>query len=183
MNRFAAMRMTLVPMFAGSPVLARAPGPTVARFGQLRAGLGAAQVLFPGLASRPLVVQPLDRRSRGVVRALGARQVGQALVTGAQPSAAVLLLGAEVDAAHAASMVALALCSRRWRRAAFADAMIASLFALAGAAAARSGDRPVAQTPWSARRDRWAERVATRLVPDRFLRGVRPIDQLGDPDV
>jgi hypothetical protein len=91
------------------------------------------------------------------------------------------LLGAAVDAAHAASMVTLALCSRRWRRAALTDAMIASLFALAGAAAARSGGRPTAQTPWSARRDRWAERVATRLVPDRLLRGARPDQSQGDP--
>jgi hypothetical protein len=175
------MRMTPVPMFAGSPVLARALDPTVARFGQLRAGLGAAQALFPGLASRLLVIQPLDRYSRGVIRVLGIRQVGQALVTGTQPSAAVLLLGAEVDAAHAASMIALALRSRRWRRAALADAMIASLFALAGAAAARSSGRPAAQTPWSARRDRWAERAATRLVPDRLLRGARPDESQGDP--
>ena len=175
------MRMTPVPMSAGSPVLARAPGPTVARIGQLRAPLGAAQALFPGLASRPLVVQPLDRCSRGVIRALGIRQVSQALVMGAQPSAAVLLLGAEVDAAHAASMVALALFSRRWRRAALADAVIASLFALAGAAAARSGCRPEAQAPWSARRDRWAERVATRAVTGRLLGGARPDQSRGDP--
>ena len=177
------MRMTPVPMLAGSPVWARAPEPTLARFGQLRAGLGAAQALFPGRASRLLVIQPLDRCSRGVIRVLGIRQVGQALVTGTQPSAAVLLLGAEVDAAHAASMVTLALCSRRWRGAALADAMIATLFALAGAAAARSGGRPAPQTQWSARRDRWAERVATRLVPDRLLGGARPDESQGDPHV
>jgi hypothetical protein len=162
-------------------VLARAREPSVARFGRLRAGLGAAQALFPGLASRLLVIQPLDRCSRGVIRVLGIRQVGQALVTGTQPSAAVLLLGGEVDATHAASMVALALYSRRWRRAALADAMIAFLLALAGAAAARSGDRPAAQTRWCALRDHWAERVAARLVPVRFLRGARPDESQGDP--
>jgi hypothetical protein len=175
------MGMTPVPVLARSPVLAQAREPLMARFGQLRAGLGAAQVLFPGLASRPLVIQPLDRGSRGVIRVLGIRQLSQALVTGTQPSAAVLLLGAEVDAAHAASMVTLALCSRRWRRAAVVDAMIATLFALVGAAAARSGGRPAALTPWSARRDRWADRVATRLVPDRHLRGARPEQSQGDP--
>ena len=162
-------------------MLSQAQKPPVAGFGQLRAGLGAAQALFPGLASRLLVIQPLDRGSRGVIRVLGIRQVGQALVTGTQPSAAVLLLGAEVDAAHAASMITLALCSRRWRRAALADAMIASLFAQAGAAAARAGGRRTAQTPWSARRDRWAERVATRLVPERLLRGARPDESQGVP--
>jgi hypothetical protein len=175
------MRMNPAPMLARSPVLAQAGAPPVARFGQLRAGLGVAQVLFPGPASRLLVIQPLDRCSRGVIRVLGMRQLCQALVTRTQPSVAVLLLGAEVDAAHAVSMVTLALCSRRWRRAALADAMFASLFALAGAAAARSGGRPAAQTPWSARQDRWAERVATRLVPDRLLRGARPDESQGDP--
>jgi hypothetical protein len=175
------MPMTPVPMLARSHVVAQARKPLVTRFGWLRAGLGAVQALFPGLASRLLVIPPLDRRSRGVIRVLGIRQVGQALVTGPQPSAAVLLLGAEVDAAHAASMVTLALCSRRWRRAALADAMIATLFALAGAAAARSGGRPAPQTQWSARGDRLAERVATRLVPDRLLRGARPDESQGDP--
>jgi hypothetical protein len=175
------MRMTPVPIFAESPVLVRAPEPTVARFGQLRAGLGAAQALFPGLASRLLVSQSLNRRSRRVIRVLGIRQVGQALVTRTQPSAAVLLLGAEVDAAHAASMVALALSSRRWRRAALAEAMIASLFALAGAATARWGGSPAAQTRWCALRDGWAERVAARLVPERLLRGARAGESQGDP--
>ena len=177
------MRMTPVPMLAGSPVWARAPEPTLARFGQLRAGLGAAQVLYPGVASRLLVIQPLDRCSRGVIRVLGMRQLCQALFTRTQPSVAVLLLGAEVDAAHAVSMVTLALCSRRWRGAALADAMIATLFALAGAAAARWGDRPAAQAEWRAARDRWAERVAARLVPDRLLRGARPDESQGDPHV
>jgi hypothetical protein len=175
------MGMTPVPVLARSPVLSQAQKPPVARFGQLRAGLGAAQVLYPGVASRLLVIQPLDRCSRRVIRVLGIRQLCQALVTGTQPSAAVLLLGAEVDGAHAASMVALALSSRRWRRAALAEAMIASLFALAGAATARWGGSPAAQTRWCALRDGWAERVAARLVPERLLRGARAGESQGDP--
>jgi hypothetical protein len=176
------MRMTPVPMLARSHVVAQAREPLAARFGQLRGGLGAAQVLFPGLASRPLVLEPLDRCSRGVIRVLGIRQLSQALVTGTQPSAAVLLLGAEVDGAHAASMVALALCSRRWRRAALADAMIASLFVLAGVAADRWGIRTLARTRWCVLRDRCAERVAARLVPRRLLRGAGPDQSQGGPD-
>jgi hypothetical protein len=175
------MVMTPLPMRAGSPVSAQAPAPLVARVGQLRFGLGAAQALYPGLASRLLVIGPLDRRSRGVIRVLGIRQLCQAFLTGTQPSAAVLALGVEVDAAHAASMVALALCSRRWRRAAIADAMIASLFALAGAAAARWSERPPAQTRWCALRDRWAERLAAWLVPDRLLLGARSDERQGGP--
>jgi len=174
--------MTPMPMLAGSPVLAPAPEAMLVRVDQLRAGVGAAQVLFPGLASRLLAIQPLDPCSRGVTRVLGIRQLSQALLTGTQPGAAVLWLGAEVDAAHAASMVTLALCSRRWRRAALADAMIATLFALAGATAARSVGCPAALTPWSARRSRWTERVATRMVPGCLLGGCRPDESKGDPD-
>jgi hypothetical protein len=173
--------MNPVPMLVRPPVFARAPDPLVVHVSQLRAGLGAAQVLNPRLASRLLVIPPLERRSRRVIRVLGIRQLFQALVTGAQPSATVLWLGAVVDAAHAASMVALALCSRRWRRAALGDAMVASLFALAGAAAARWGRRTAAQTGWGARRDRLAERVAARLMPDCLLRGARSDESHGDP--
>jgi hypothetical protein len=82
-------------------------------------------------------------------------------------------------------MVALALCSRRWRRPALADAALASLLALAGAAAAgRAGGPgvPRAQNAWRALRDRWAEAVAARLVPDRLLWGACPDESEGDPD-
>ena len=155
--------------------------PRVARVAQLRGGLGAAQALFPVLVSRLLVTQPLDRRSRGVIRVLGIRQLGQALVTGTQPSAAVLLLGAEVDAAHAASMGVLAQCSRCWRRAALADALIASLFALTGVAAAHGVGGSAAPSRWCALWDRWAHRVAARLVPHRLWGVARPNESRGDP--
>jgi hypothetical protein len=100
-----------------------------------------------------------------MVRVLGARQLAQALATGAQPTPAVLALGAEVDAAHAASMLALGLFTRRWRQAALVDALIAAGFATAGAAAARAAGRHSAPIGLPTERDRMAERLACRLVP------------------
>jgi hypothetical protein len=136
---------------------------SAARLGQVRAGLGMAQLLFPGLAARLVAKQHLDRRSRVAVRVLGARQLTQALATGAQPTVAVLALGAGVDSAHALSMLALGLFDRRGRRAALIDTLIGAGFAVAGAAAARADGRPAAQANPPARRNRGADRLPLRL--------------------
>ena len=102
-----------------------------------------------------------------MVRVLGARQVAQAGLTGRNPTRAVLLLGAEVDAAHAASMVGLAVCCRRYRRAALGEAAVAGTLAAAGAWAARySPGEPIAgRTPAGVWRDRMAEWLAGLAVP------------------
>lgn len=142
---------------------------TSRRLSQLRAGMGVAHLLFPGLAAQLLVRRPLGDRARRVIRVLGARQLAQALATGEEPTVAVLLLGAEVDIAHATSMVALALSSRRWRRAGLADALVATGLASVGAAAAaRAGSRLTTRVGLRALPDRCAERLARRLVPDRL---------------
>jgi hypothetical protein len=59
-----------------------------------------------------------------------------------QPTSAVLALGAEVDAAHAASMVVLGLLSGRWRVPALLDALLAASLASAGLACARERPPP-----------------------------------------
>lgn len=118
--------------------------PAITALSMIRAGLGATHLLVPDLAARVLVSQRLDERARSVVRVLGARQVVQAVLTGARPSEVVLALGAGVDALHAASMVTLGLFDRRRRRVALVDALIASGFASAGFAiilARRAGGR------------------------------------------
>lgn len=154
-------------------------GLTASRLSQLRAGLGVTHLLFPGLAARLLVRQPIDHVARRVVRVLGARQLTQALATGKEPTVAVLLLGAEVDIAHAASMFALALFCRRWRHAALVDTALAAMFAVAGVAAARAGGRPAARVGLRVLPDRVAERLASRLVPDRLSRGTGPNEPRG----
>jgi len=153
------------------------PAPrAAARLSRVRAGLGTAHLLFPALAGRLLAGQPFDDTARVLVRVLGARQLTQALATGGQPTAAVLALGAVVDAAHAASMLTLGLVTCRWRRAALLDALIAAGFAIAGATAARAGGLPAAPTGLRARRDRTAERLACRLVPGYSLWSANPAE-------
>ena len=138
----------------------------------VRAGVGIARLAFPHTLIPGLAAGPLSNRGRRVVRVLGARQVAQAVITGRAPTRAVLLLGAEVDIAHAASMIGLAVFERRYRRAALGDAAIAAAFAAAGAAAARTRPPQPTGTPGLAGwRDQWAERVARHLVP-----GYRPVD-------
>jgi hypothetical protein len=99
-----------------------------------------------------------------VAGVLGTRHLVQALLTADRPTSAVLLLGAEADAAHAASMAGLAVMSGRWRRYALGDALIAASLAAVGltcaanAPASDSGARALL-----ARRDRWADWLARRL--------------------
>ena len=101
-----------------------------------RAGLGAAHLAFPGLGGRLLLGGPFGDSARTVVRVLGARQIAQTAASWVRPTPAVLRLGAEVDALHCASMLVLAILSRRWRRPALASAAIAGMLARAGLAAA-----------------------------------------------
>ncbi len=110
------------------------------RLSWARGGLGAAQLLFPGRASRPLTGAPPDRRTRQVVRILGGRQLIQALATGADPTATMLAVGAAVDVIHGLTMVVLAVVDRRRRRVALGDALIAAAFAWAGVVLAAAND-------------------------------------------
>jgi len=82
-----------------------------------------------------------------VTRLLGIRHLIQAAVTAAAPNAVVLTIGAQVDLAHAASMVALAAASPPLRRAGLADGLIAAMFAAAGTAGARARRQAGAITP------------------------------------
>jgi hypothetical protein len=109
----------------------------------------------------------LDSRARAVARVLGARHLAQALLAGSRPTRAVLALGAEVDAAHAASMVLLGVADERRRTTAWINAAVAASFAVAGVAAARRTSRrpPPTSSGWAASRDRWADRLAGGLVP------------------
>jgi hypothetical protein len=132
----------------------------------VRAGVGIVHLAFPDALVRRLSGGQLSGRGRTVVRVLGARQVAQALLSGRAPTGSVLLLGAEADVAHAATMITLAVLQRRYRRAALCDAAIAAAFALAGATAARSTrTEPAGMSRLGARRDQWAERVARIVVP------------------
>jgi hypothetical protein len=105
-----------------------------------RGALGAAELLVPGALARRLAFhQPLGRQATMVVRVLGGRQLGQALLTGVEPDPRVGAGGAVIDAIHALSMLALAWRSARWRRPALAEALCATALAGAGASLAARG--------------------------------------------
>jgi hypothetical protein len=97
--------------------------------------------------------RPPGRRAVLMTRVLGGRHLVQALLTatgeaGGLPPAAVLAVGATVDALHAASMAWLAAMYRPLRHVALADTALESGFAAFGAVTAwRAGQRPA---PWAA---------------------------------
>lgn len=78
----------------------------------------------PGALSRP--------RVSALVRILGARQLAQATLVAARPSASRILLGSAVDGLHAASMLLLARTSPRLCRPALASAAVAALLSSYG---------------------------------------------------
>jgi hypothetical protein len=110
-----------------SPVTATARG-----LQKVRAAYGAALVLVPGPVIWLATGQLPSRRARRVAQVLGIRHLVQAALTAAAPEPAVLAIGGQVDAVHAASMLLLALVSRAGRRAALTDALTEAALAAAG---------------------------------------------------
>lgn len=118
--------------------MARTP-PEVRAWYALRAAYGAAQLLAPPAVLAVVVRSPLDRATVRVARVLGARQLVQSVLLERRPGLGWQLGGAAVDAAHAASMLALGRWghNRRHRRLAVHDGRMAALLALTGLVAAR----------------------------------------------
>ena len=109
----------------------------------VRAGYGTVQLMRPAYSAEQLLGGPLDPGAVAAVRVLGARQLAQAAVSAAAPSARLLALGAGADGAHALSMAVLALADPRWRRPAMVSGLVAAAFAAGGAVAARrAASRP-----------------------------------------
>ncbi len=103
----------------------------------LRGAYGAALCVAPGAGLGLAGGPPASHRARTVARILGVRQLAQAAVSGralapgigTEDRAALLTLGALVDALHAASMLGLAVLDPPRRRAGLADGLIALAFA------------------------------------------------------
>lgn len=94
-------------------------------------------IVFPivrlGLAASYLLAAQRVSSSPGfaaVLRILAVRHLAQAVATLARP--ALVKPGAGVDALHAVSMAGVAVGSRRYRRAALTDAVIATTLTGAG---------------------------------------------------
>jgi hypothetical protein len=108
------------------------PGTATARgFQKLRATYGAALVLVPGPVIWLATGQRPSPRACRVAQVLGIRHLIQAALTAAAPEPAVLAIGGQVDAVHAASMLLLSAVSRAGRRAALTDALTEAAFAAA----------------------------------------------------
>jgi hypothetical protein len=93
--------------------------------------LGVPDAVTGGIASE----QP--RPPAWLVRVLGGRLLVQGLLEYMWPRRSVVLAGAAVDTAHAASMVAAAALLPAYRRTAIASAAEATLSAVLGATLAR----------------------------------------------
>lgn len=96
-----------------------------------RAAYGVALLCAPARVAGLAAGAPPNSTIRLAGRVLGARQVAQAVVTAARPGPSTLRFGAATDAAHCASMVALAADCRK-RRGALTDASVALALAVAG---------------------------------------------------
>jgi hypothetical protein len=121
-----------------------------------RAGYAGALLRQPGEAIRVATGQLPGRRACRVARLLGARHLAQATLITLAPLPTVFMMGAGVDALHAASMVILAAVDRTARRAALTDAAVEAAFAATGlAVAVASGGlpdrRPDVRTYWRLR--------------------------------
>jgi hypothetical protein len=102
-----------------------------------RAGWGCFLLAAPErllrLGGRP----PAPPALTTLARVLGARQLLQAALTAARPTARVATLSAAVDALHASTDLAFAVSSSRWRPAALVDTVVASALAASGRRAGR----------------------------------------------
>jgi len=103
----------------------------------LRAALGLTYLTAPRWIPAFVIGVRLDRRADIVVRILGLRQLIEAVVGAAIPSPVTLRVSSAVDGLHAGSMLALAAADGRRRKAALADAAVASGLCAAAWAQAR----------------------------------------------
>ncbi|GGK81242.1 hypothetical protein [Mangrovihabitans endophyticus] len=107
--------------------------------------------------------------ARAVARILGTRHLIQAGLTALAPTRPVVALGAVADVLHAATGVALAVTSPRWRAVAVADTALAAGFAAWGA---RDHRRLPTVSPWTGRTSSHVRKPGRRR--HRGLRRDRP---------
>ncbi|MEO6957922.1 MAG: hypothetical protein ABI137_14350 [Antricoccus sp.] len=97
-----------------------------------RAGWGTAMLCAPRVVLERIHHVKIDTKSLVVARILGARHLGQASLSGINPSPEVLAMGVWVDTVHALSAVALAVVDRSRARAGLTDTAVAGVWAVAG---------------------------------------------------
>jgi hypothetical protein len=104
----------------------------------IRAAWGGVLLTVPGLILHRLPEQPDSGLVAAVARILGLRHLVQAAIVARDPTRERILAGAAVDAAHATSMLALAVLRPDHRALGLADAAVASTFTAAGIREARA---------------------------------------------
>ena len=124
-------------MRAAAASLHRHPPTTTVAAAQCIAG--SVLLLRPRQVAAAAAPPPNVAPAPWVTRVLGARQLAQGAVTLARPSVAVTVLGAVVEATHAASMLIVAAMSSRYRRPALISAGFAGASGAAQLVAAHAG--------------------------------------------
>lgn len=137
---------------------------TVNRFAALRVGYAALLLAAPEPVIGLCTGHRADPPTRAVTRLLGSRHLIHGILTGGTPSALVLALGVEVDLAHAASMLGLAVLDQQRRRAGLIDAAVAGSFALAGAVLAARAPAGLPPLGLVARLGNQRQNLATRIA-------------------
>jgi hypothetical protein len=99
-----------------------------------RAAWGALLLTAPGVLLSAVAARDVGPGPRRLVRLLGARHLAEVIVGVTFPTARRWT--GVADALHAATAIVLAIRSRRWRRAAIADAFVATAFAVTTLASA-----------------------------------------------
>jgi len=122
----------------------------------VRAGWGAALLLWPRPVLEHLRHVRVDTKSVAVTRILGARHLTQAVLSGVQPSPEVLAIGVWVDAVHAMTALGLAVTDRCRARAGLIDTVVAGVWAVLAIA---PGGRPLLRRADALRRDSPAKTV------------------------
>jgi hypothetical protein len=107
----------------------------------LRAVAGAALLIAPGAILGDLPHRRIDGAARSFARILGVRHLVEAAVLWRDHTHRWVLLGAGVDATHAATMLALTVLRPDARRLALTNAVTASALAGAGVMASRYDTR------------------------------------------
>ncbi|HET7327299.1 MAG TPA: SDR family oxidoreductase [Nocardioidaceae bacterium] len=113
----------------------------MSRLQAARGVFGLAMLAAPAALAEKLLGAPAGRATSVALRLLGARHLGQAVLSGSTPSTRAFLTDAGVDTAHAVSMLVLAGARPQWRRAALGSAGVAAAFAAASVRAAARSSR------------------------------------------
>lgn len=127
----------------------------------VRAGWGAFLLMAPRAVLTAIQAVHVDRKALAVTRILGARQLVQASLSGANPTPEILAAGVWVDAVHSLTAFGLAAVDRRRGRVGVIDGTVAAVWAGLGWHHLHANKtRPFADVP---RRDRLARTVIGAL--------------------